>query len=373
MTATNEFKTDWASPPGETILDFLSENEISREKFAHSIGQGIAEVDSLLVGNLEITPEIAKKLEESLGGSSKFWLQREAQYRQDLLRLTRKKEKDVEIKWLEELPIKDMARFGWIPASSRSQQTVDACFDYFGVQSVDQWRGIYGGQASAVSFRTSAAFTHNPGALAAWLRKGELVAKSTDCLEWSSEKFRSILNDARLLTRDKKPSNFLPILKGLCASAGVVLVIAKGPSGCRASGAAKFVDPDKALILLSFRHLSDDHFWFSFFHEAGHLLMHSKKRLFVDGPDEDQSKEEIEANTFAQEILIPSEHKSQLDSVELTPVGLLRLAKSIGVSAGIVVGQLQNKGRISYARLNRYKTVYDWDDINSSLDQPLNR
>ena len=52
------------------------------------------------------------------------------------------------------------------------------------------------------------------------------------------------------------------------------------------------------------RYKKDDFFWFTFFHEAAHLLLHSKKETFVDdGTDNDVI--ENEANDFATDFLIP--------------------------------------------------------------------
>ncbi|MFX9089566.1 ImmA/IrrE family metallo-endopeptidase, partial [Acinetobacter baumannii] len=42
--------------------------------------------------------------------------------------------------------------------------------------------------------------------------------------------------------------------------------------------------PEKAMVLLSFRHLSDDHFWFTLFHEFAHLLLHNNQ-TFIDTDD----------------------------------------------------------------------------------------
>jgi HTH-type transcriptional regulator / antitoxin HigA len=109
----------------------------------------------------------------------------------------------------------------------------------------------------------------------------------------------------RRLTRKKEPSIFVPELRKLCAENGVALVIARGPAGCRASGATRFLSDKKAMILLSFRYLADDQFWFTFFHEAGHLLMHSHKAVFLEDGSDVSLKEEHEANLFAQNILIP--------------------------------------------------------------------
>jgi Zn-dependent peptidase ImmA (M78 family) len=54
-------------------------------------------------------------------------------------------------------------------------------------------------------------------------------------------------------------------------------------------------------IQLTDRYTSKDSFWFTFFHEAGHIILHGKKDIFLenlDYSDKDLHKEE-EANEFA--------------------------------------------------------------------------
>jgi len=112
--------------------------------------------------------------------------------------------------------------------------------------------------------------------------------------------------------------------------------------------------------MLSFRYLSDDHFWFSFFHEAGHLLLHGGNRIRLEGAGESIKKEEDEANDFAARTLIPVEHHEALQDLQISHREIVRFAGHIGISPGIVVGQLQHKGRIPRSHLNGLKRRFKW-------------
>lgn len=168
----------------------------------------------------------------------------------------------------------------------------------------------------------------------------------------------------RRLTRQKDISGVLPELQKLCAECGVAFVIAKAPDGCRASGATRFLSSQKAMMLLSFRHRSDDQFWFTFFHEAGHLILHSKKALFIEDESEVTSKEEDEANVFAEVVLIPQEFRERLHTLRLGKRDVVKFAQQVGVSPGIIVGQLQHMGRVRHDRLNGFKRRYSWDELS---------
>ena len=198
------------------------------------------------------------------------------------------------------------------------------------------------------------------GAVAAWLRRGEIEGNSIECYPWSAAKFADAILQIRSLTREKKPDVFIPELKKRCAKCGVAIVIIRTPKGCSAGGASLFLAPYKALIILSLRYLSDDHFWYTFFHEAAHLILHGKKDLFVDGDGVLPSKEEEEANEFATEILIPTKFLNQLSKLGTNGREVVRFAKKVGVSPGIIVGQLQHRGRIGYHQLNNLKIRYTW-------------
>src|SRR5207302_1014248 len=134
----------------------------------------------------------------------------------------------------------------------------------------------------------------------------------------------------------------------MCAEAGVPVVFVREVPGTRASGAARWLTPTKALIQLSLRHLSDDHLWFSFFHEAGHVLLHGKKDTFIhEGQSGAQPVEELEreADAFASNGLIPRRFDAELKYLK-TDQAIVALAGRIGIAPGVVVGRLQHEGLV---------------------------
>ena len=145
----------------------------------------------------------------------------------------------------------------------------------------------------------------------------------------------------------------------MCRVCGVALVIVKAPKGCKASGAARLLTPKKALIQLSFRYLSDDHFWFTLFHEVGHLLLH-KGDAFVDIEGQTGSQQETEANDYAANFLIPQEYVTRLKAARSDVKKILRLAQELKIAPGIVVGQMQHRGILARNRMNSLKRHFAW-------------
>jgi HTH-type transcriptional regulator/antitoxin HigA len=357
------FEPDWLSAPGGTIVDVMEERGMSSKELAGLLGYSLERTEKLITGKEAITRDVAALLAERVGGSQKFWLSRENNYRNEVARLQSSGSVIAAKAWLDEIPLKDMQKLGWIPSHTRIEDNVDACLEFFRVRNVKEWRSKYSQFLSLVSFRTSPTHKSEPGSVISWLRYGEIKSEEISCRAWNATKFERSLISMRRLTRKKDPSIFVPELRRLCAENGVALVIARGPAGCRASGATRFLNAQKAMILMSFRYLADDQFWFTFFHEAGHLLMHSQKAVFLEDGSDASLKEEHEANLFAQNILIPPEVRAEFISLKPSKDAIMKFAVKIGISRGIVVGQLQHHGRLEPSQLNFLKRRYSVEDL----------
>jgi len=352
---SQEFCPDWVSSPGETISDILTERNLSVAELARRMNQELGTVVELIDGRATITIGVARALQQALGSSIEYWMSRDFHYRQDSAR-----SRTADEAWLTELPVSDMVRFGWLKPTPRPEDEVTACLSFFNVSSVQEWRKAYTPLERMVNFRTSPSFDSQPGAVAAWLRRGELETSGIICAPWNAESFRASLPNLRPLTKKKTPSEFIPDLQARCAKYGVAVAVVRPPAGCRASGATYFLSPGRALLLLSFRYLSDDHFWFTFFHEAGHLLLHGQKGFFLEGDETPVTVEERDANDFAEGILIPSENRSAFMRLGADGREVIRFARRIGISPGIVVGQMQHHKLITHRQLNSLKRRFVW-------------
>jgi Zn-dependent peptidase ImmA (M78 family) len=119
------------------------------------------------------------------------------------------------------------------------------------------------------------------------------------------------LSEVRKLTWRKAPERFIPELRAICAGSGVAVVVVRAPEGCRASGASRFLSTDKAVLMLSFRHLTDDHVWYTFFHEVAHLLLHGRDAIYIDADDDASNDMEVEANRFAADWIVPPAERAR--------------------------------------------------------------
>jgi len=334
------------TPPGDTLKEALDEIGMTQADLARRMGRPKKTINEIVRGKAAITHETALQLERVLDIPAHFWRALEENYQQHLLRSRDLRLLEEQADWLNEIPMASMVREGWADAGDTAENVANA-LKFFGVASVDAFRDTWG--AAVAVFRQSPSFQSNRWALAAWLRKGEIEAARLRCAPYSRKKFEAALAQARKLIVEE-PAIALKQLQEVCSKAGVAVVFVPEPPNCAVSGAARWYGLRRAIIQLSFRHKRGDHVWFSFFHEAGHLLSSSPDEVFVDIPGEDA------ADDFARDYLIPPTAYAQfLSSVggrRISRGAVCDFASEIGIAPGIVVGRLQHDGVIPYNHLN---------------------
>lgn len=357
--STTTFTADWASPPGDIIEEFLEERGWTKAELAVRLDFSPKHVNELLKGRAAITAETAERLERVLGSTADFWLRLESNYQQDLVRVQQLDQLASQKPWLKELPLSWMKKQGWVEAYDHAGKQVEACLKFFAVASVEAWREQYGKPLAI--YRTSLSFETQRGAVASWLRRAELKAATIDCRPYEAKAFKSVLVEIRSLTLEPDPTKFVPEFQALAAGAGVAVVLVPAPPKCRVSGATQWLSPDRALIALSLRHKSNDHLWFTLFHEAGHILKHGKKATFVDGLDGLDAEQEAEADRFAADQLIPPAAAQNLQGLR-SEQEVKAAAKALGIAPGILVGRLQHEGWLPRTHLNGLKVSYRWPE-----------
>lgn len=353
------YTPDYAVPPGETVLEVLEELGMSQAELAERIGRPKKTVNEIVRGKAAITPETALQLERAFRIPASFWNNLQRNYEAALARLEERKRLERCRSWLRKIPVRAMVELGWIRSFEDKVDQLQEVLAFFGVASPEQWQDLW--DHTAVAFRKSAAFESDPGAVAAWLRRGELAAQETRCEPFDKDGFLEVLSEVRGLTTEP-PEVFQPGVKRLCAKAGVAVAFVPEISGARVSGATRWISPEKALVQLSLRYKSDDQLWFTFFHESAHILRHGKKRIFLESDGSGGSpKEEEEANRFAADLLIPpGELDRFLEEERPTKRAITEFAEQIGIAPGIVVGRLQYDGVLPYNHCNGLKRRLRW-------------
>ncbi len=359
-TMSSQFRPDYAVPPGSILAERLATHGISQAECARRCGRSPKLISEIIAGKAPVEPDTALQFEKVLGVEASIWLDVETAYQLHRARETEAAAAAESAEWSRAFPVSELVRRRCFRKPESDAAAVSRLLSFFGVASVEAWTERYG--LANVAYRHSPSFESNDAAVATWLRLGELQAESQECAEYNQTEFKRALHKIRSLTR-------MPIDEALIRTrdlsnlAGVAVILVKPLPETSLSGAARWLSPRKAVIQLSARHKTDDHLWFSFFHEAAHVLLHGKKNTFVDGPNGATTKLETEANEWASNALVPRrDWKGFAATRPRSTHAVQSFADRQGIAPGIVVGMLQHERILPWTHLNGLKVKLRWLD-----------
>lgn len=267
------FQPDYAIPPGETLQEELASRGMTQAELADRTGMAKKTINEIIKGKAPITPDTALKLEHVFGLPAHFWNMLEQNYQETKARLAEQDRLKADLDWLRRFPVGEMIKLGWLRRCQDKVEQLQELLTFFGIASVGLWETVWENHQTA--YRQSQRVTAHREAISAWLRQGEREGQQLDCAPYREIHFRKSLKLIRELTLET-PDVFVPQLIALCAKAGVAVVFVPELPHTGISGATRWLNKEKALIQLSLRYKSNDHLWFTFFHEAGHILKHGK-------------------------------------------------------------------------------------------------
>lgn len=349
------FEPDYAVPPGATLQETIDTLGMDQKELAIRTGLTPKTINLIVKGHAPITSDTAVLLERVTGLPARMWNNLESNYREQLAKIDDRQRLEADLDWLKTIPTRELIKRRLIEEQPDKPSLLQAVLRYFGVSNSEAWNNLW--LRPATAFRKSRCFETKPGPTATWLRLGELEAQKISTKPYNRNAFKAALEEIRKLTVEP-PKVFQPRMIKLCADVGVALVFVPEIKGCTASGVARWLTPTKALIQLSLRHKTDDHMWFTFFHEAGHVLNDPKKEVFIDNGEQDDKREE-QANRFAANYLIPRSRAAELPDLQ-TGKAVITFADSVGIAPGIVVGRLQREGFVEYSYFNDLKKRFSW-------------
>lgn len=356
----NTYQPDYAVPPGWLVQEILEERGWSMRDLASYCDRSPKLISEIIAGKAPIGADTAIQFEKVLKVDARVWVNMEAQYRLALAREEEAEELEEYIEWAKRFPIRELIKFGVLKDNLKDVDLVKEIIEFFGLAGFKAWEKKYCSDNAAVAFRHSPSFKSSPEALSAWLRIGEIAAEEKLCPEYNEADFKKVLREIKGLSL-LGPEKFCPMMKEMCASAGVIFLLVPPLPGVRLSGIARWLSPGKAVIQQTLRHKTNDHFWFTFFHEAAHILLHSKKDVFIDVEGQNIDKEEAEANEWSANFLIAKNELAVFaKGSNFTMSAVKSFARQQGIAPGIVVGQLQKCGIIPWNSLNSLKERYEW-------------
>ncbi|MGB4407575.1 MAG: helix-turn-helix domain-containing protein [Sphaerochaeta sp.] len=331
------FDPDYAVPPGRTLEEVIESLGMTQKELAIRTGLTEQSIIRILNGEQPITYDTATKLEMVTAVPARMWNNLEMQYREQLSKLKFKQQLQEHDTWLKDLPLYDLKKRRILPETENRSEMVQEALKFYGVSSVEAWKELWCNPK--VAARRSSCFESLPGPASAWIRLGELQAQQIECAPFNASKFTEALQTIRSMTT-KKPEEFIPSMRTLTSEAGVVLALVPKCKKVPWNGASKWLSPEKALLVLNLRGKGEDIFWFSFFHEAYHILQGKKKQLYI-ADDSSTDPEEKKADAFAANMLIPNTYNQRIASIT-TKAEVIAIANELEVSPGIVAGRYRH-------------------------------
>ena len=352
-------ESDYAIPPGETLCELLEYYDMTQKDLAVRLGMAPKTINEIIKGKAPITSTTAIALENIFEPDAIYWLNLESNYQANIARIKEKEQVVKETELINQYSCyAEMAKYGWIPKTRKKEEKVVYLRKYFSISSLEHFPNI----PYAANFRYAELATPSVIALAAWMQQGENLARQIDTKPFSLKTLKAIIPELRALT--SCPKCFCQSVREICASAGIAVTFVPQLKGTYVHGSTRWLSPEKVHVNLSIRGKHSDIFWFSFFHEIGHIILgHTKKNILINyvSPDENKIKVsqeekllEKEADQYSGNTLIPpNEYKYFIDGTsDFTDISVSRFAKKIEINEGIIWGRLANDGHVSWQDAN---------------------
>ncbi|MDD3537834.1 MAG: helix-turn-helix domain-containing protein [Eubacteriales bacterium] len=339
-----------AIPPSETIREQLKDRGMTQKEFAIRMGLTEKHVSQLLNGQVELTQNVALRLEAVLGVPASYWNNLEMIYREKLARVEAENELEEDAELASRFPYAKMAELQWVcPTRNRNEKALNLR-EFFEVARLNALGRLC---VPGIAYRVTGGNDTSDYSLAAWAQKARIDSRDRRSAPVNISKLQESIPKIRKMTI-LNPAEFSERLVDLLSECGIVLVFLPHIGGSFLHGAS-FNDGNRIVMGLTVRGRDADRFWFSLFHELCHII-----RGHINSPDENDPAREAEADDFAKDILVPSgQYQEFIDHGCFSKESIEAFAKEIGVAPGIVLGRLQKENYIPYNRYNELKVKYE--------------
>ncbi len=343
-------KSTIATPPGATIKEQLVDRGMSQKEFASRMEMSEKHISKLINGEVQLTPDVAMRLEMVLGVPAHFWSNLESIYREKIAKVQAENDMADDLEILKKIPYNEMAKNHWVEPTTKKEECVFNLRKFFEVVRLGILRDPL---IPNIAYRKTGTGVKSDYALIAWAQKAKLEARSIPTSAINIDKLKTLFPAIRKMTSEN-PSKFCPVLCKELADCGIALVFLPHIGGSFLHGAT-FYDGSKIVVGMTVRGKDADRFWFSLFHEFGHIVYGHMANQ--DGTTEE---DERNADSFARNALIPDEAFQQFVLEErFDKLSIIEFAKMIGIDAGIVVGRLQKERYIPFSWHGDLKTKYE--------------
>ena len=350
--------------PGEFIKEELEYREWTQNDLADILGKTGRFVSDIINGKNSITATTAISLGQVFGTSAEYWLNLESAYR-----LAKAEKPDDTLARRSQLyskvPVKDMIKRGWIEASENIAVLEKRILDFLQINSVEDEP-----QLLTYAARKSTSYADATPAQLAWYFRARHLAKLVDAEKFAPDRIDQVVSKLKCLCGE--PAKVQHVSQ-ILLEGGIRFLVIEALPRTKIDGACFWLDETSPVIALSMRYDRIDYFWHTVMHELGHVKnedgLSIDRDIFSESDDAiGRPPSEKKADDFAVNNLVRQEDLEDY-IVRVSPfypkTGLMGFAALMNVHPGIVLGQLQHRREISYAK-NRELLVKVRDEVTSS-------
>lgn len=348
--------------PGETIADVLEERGITQVELASRTGVSPAYISNVIAGKKGISANFAMGLEYALGVPKSFWLNLQANYESELLEANEGQTITEEERNARE-DLKDVVKYlrkrGMMPIREKKDASILSLRKALQISNIANLREMI----PVGAFRMATNTAVNPYVLGAWIRLCQIAENH----QTISEKFdkrntNDLVNEIKRIMCQTN-ANIQDDLKTVMEKYGIDFSVVRNFRGAPVQGYISQKLDGVYQMVLTIRGSFADIFWFSLFHEIGHIVNGdvSKALKFVD--DGSDCNKEMAADSFASNMLLsPESYKAFVERGDFSIEAIKKYASSQNVMPYIVIGRLQKEKYLDYRTYYNYKLRYKWGD-----------
>lgn len=348
-----EYKEKVAFHPGYYVKEIIEESGLTQEDFAKRLGTTPKNLSLLVRGEQSLSIDMAMKLSRLMGTSAAYWLNLQQAYDALIVEFKSDQELERERVVFEKIDYKYFRNNFMLPDLPRKiDEQIERIRKFLDIATLT----VLKRPDMAARFRSSSENLTEANTIKAniMMQIATNEALHANAPKFNKKEFEEAVDYALTLTESH--TDFYDKLKTAFFNAGVIFVILPNISGSKINGATKKVG-DNIVLMVNDRRLYADTFWFTLFHEIGHILSGDYGVSF----DMEMGENEKLADEYARDRLIPSEQYDEFISRQIfSPQSIKDFSASIHRDPGIVLGRLQKDGKVGYndAKMNVLKTQY---------------
>ena len=336
--------------PGYYIKEYIEFMGLTQEDFAKRLGTTPKNISCIIRAEQSISVDIAFKLSRMIGTTVKYWLNLQNEY--DSLMVECKHETDIQeekeiLKCLKYSYFRENYNLPDVPRNIGEQ--IKNVREFLNVSSLT----VFKNADMYVNFRSAALAQSEQNMIKANIMvqiAANLSMKEINIPKYDKRNFIKSIEYALTLTT--RHDDFYRLIKNSFYQCGVDLIVLPNIQGSKINGATKKIG-NHIMIMVNDRNSNSDSFWFTLFHEIGHVINGDFGVSF----ENESGKEEIDADKFAENSLIPPHEYAQFLSKGIFTVrSILDFSSKINRDPGIILGRLQKEKVIGYDDW-RFKTL----------------